>query len=207
MLQSRSNAKQKRSRKQKIKKLLSRVLLIFLIQFAAVELLLVAYSGASSDVETEYLLILGAGLDGEIVSLSLYNRLMAGVEYLNKYPDAKVIVSGGQGPNEAITEAEAMRRFLVSRGIDEGRILTEDRSTSTMENFRFSKKVIEEDAGKPVSEITFITNSFHILRSKILAARNGFLAHAISCETPDRVIVQMYIREYFALLKSLIFDR
>jgi len=64
MLQSRSNAKQKRSRKQKIKKLLSRVLLIFLIQFAAVELLLVAYSGASSDVETEYLLILGAGLDG-----------------------------------------------------------------------------------------------------------------------------------------------
>ncbi len=177
------------------------------IQFVAIELLFVAYSNAASDMETEYLVILGAGLNGDTVSLALYNRLMTGIEYLEKYPDAKVVVSGGQGPNETITEAEAMRRFLVSRGIDENRIWLEDRSTSTMENFKFSKKVIEENSGKPVSEITFITNSFHILRSKLLASRNGLKAHAISCETPVQVIVQMYVREYFALIKSLLVDK
>jgi len=199
---------QYRNRKKlNIKRFTAVVLIAAAIQFALVELLLLAYSDAASDVETEYLVILGAGLNGETVSLALYNRLMAGVEYLEKNPDAKVVVSGGQGPNETITEAEAMRRFLVSRGIDENRIWLEDRSTSTMENFKFSKKVIEENSGKPIDEITFITNSFHIFRSKILASRNGLKAYAISCETPGQVIVQMYIREYFALIKSFIADK
>lgn len=197
----------KNNRKLKLKRIIAVLLTAAVIQFAAIELLLVANSNAVYDNETEYLVILGAGLNGETVSLSLYNRLMAGIEYLEKYPDAKVVVSGGQGPYETITEAEAMRRFLVSRGINENRIWLEDLSTSTMENFKFSKRVIEEKSGSSVSEITFITNSFHILRSKMLASRNGLRAHAISCKTPNQVIVQMYIREYFALIKSIVIDR
>lgn len=183
------------------------MLFIGVIQFTAVEGLLISSSKSDAETRTDYLIILGAGINGEALSLALYERLLAGLRYLEKYPDTRVVVSGGQGPGEAITEAEAMRRFLVSGGVDEGRILLESSSTSTMENFKFSKRLIEQKTGQPVSDITFITNSFHILRSKMLAGRNGLKAYAISSGTPEQVIVQMYFREYFALLKSLLVDR
>lgn len=193
-------------RKAGIKKALIILLIAAIIQFAVVEGLLISNSKPNDYARTDYLIILGAGLNGETLSLALHERLLTGLKYLKEYPEALVVVSGGQGPGEAITEAEAMRRFLVSRGIEDGRILLEDRSTSTMENFKFSKRLIEEKTGQPVSDITFITSSFHILRSKLLAGRNGLNAHAISCKTPGQVIVQMYIREYFALFKSLLVD-
>ncbi len=178
-----------------------------IFQFAAVESLLIFNGRADTEKKTDYLIILGAGINGETLSLALYERLLVGLQYLKKYPDAQVVVSGGQGPGESITEAEAMRRFLVSKGVDESRILLENSSTSTMENFGFSKAIIEQKTGRRVYEITFITNSFHILRSRILAGRNGLKAYALSCKTPEQVIVQMYFREYFALIKSLLVDR
>ena len=197
----------KKYRTSKLKRILSIVLIIAVLQFIVIEALLI-FNSKSDDVQsTDYLVILGAGINGETLSLALYERLLAGLQYLEKYPDVQVVVSGGQGRGEAITEAEAMRRFLVSKGVDESRILLESSSTSTMENFKFSKRVIEQQSGRPVSEITFVTSSFHILRSKMLAGRNGLKANAISCKTPGQVIVQMYIREYFALFKSLLVDR
>lgn len=194
-------------RKPKFKKFFVILLAAAILQFAVIEGLLISNSKSDDVTRTDYLIILGAGINGEKLSLALYERLLSGLQYLEKYPDAKVVVSGGQGRGEAITEAEAMRRFLVSSGIDEGRILLENRSTSTMENFKFSKRLIEQKTGESVSDITFITSSFHILRSKLLAGRNGLTAHVISCKTPGQVIVQMYFREYFALFKSLLVDR
>ena len=132
---------------------------------------------------------------------------MAGVQYLEKYSDTRVVVSGGQGQGEDITEAEAMRRFLISKGIDESRILLESRATSTMENFRFSKAIIEKESGKAVTKITFVTSSFHIARAKLLARRNGLDVRAVSCKTPNQVILKTYLREYFALFKSIFLDR
>lgn len=194
-------------RKSRLKRILSILLLFAIIQFAVVEGLLVSSGKSDAETRTDYLIVLGAGINGETPSLALQKRLVAATGYLKKYPDVHVVVSGGQGRGEDITEAEAMRRFLVSNGIDESRILLESRSTSTMENFKFSKQLMEQKTGKPVTEITYITNSFHILRSKLLAGRNGLEAHAISCETPIQVIVQMYFREYLALFKSLLVDR
>lgn len=194
-------------RKPKYKRTLAFLLVVMILQFAIIEGLLI-YSGRSdTEVSTDYLIVLGAGINGETPSLALHERLLAGLRYLEKYPDTKVVVSGGQGRGEAITEAEAMRRFFVSNGIDEGRILLESRATSTMENFSFSRQLIEQKTGRLVSEITFVTNSFHVLRSKMLAGRNGFKAYALSCKTPDQVIVQMYFREYLAFFKSLFIDR
>ncbi|MEN6315785.1 MAG: YdcF family protein [Clostridiaceae bacterium] len=194
-------------RKSKYKKAMTIFLIIVIVQFAAVESVLICNGKSDPEVRTDYLVILGAGIKGERLSLALYERLMVGLSYLEKYPDTRVVVSGGQGPDEAITEAEAMRRFLVSKGIEEGRILLETRATSTMENFAYSRKLIEQDAAKPSMEITFVTSSFHILRAKMLADRNDFTAHALSAKTPWQVIVQVYFREYFAIFKSLIVDR
>jgi len=164
----------KRNRiKRTIKRLIPAILVLLVVQFVVVELLLIGNAVPDQEKETEYLIILGAGLNGETPSLSLYERLKTGLDYLLKYPDTKVVVSGGQGRGESITEAEAMRRYLIANGISHDRILSESMATSTMENFKYSKKLIEEVTGKPVGEISFVTSSFHILRSKKLAKRNG----------------------------------
>lgn len=194
-------------KKKSYEKPLVILLIILLIQFLAVEALIISSGKSNTENKTDYLIILGAGIKGEVISLSLKERLAAGFQYLQQYPDMLVVVSGGQGRGEDIPEAEAMKRFLVAKGIDESRILVEASSTSTMENFSYSKKIIEQKTGKAVTEITYITNSFHILRSGMLARRNGFDAYAISCKTPVQVTVQMHIREYFALIKSFIIDR
>ncbi len=82
----------------------------------------------------DYAVILGAKVNGEIPSLSLQFRLDAALEYAIQYPHVYLILSGGQGPGEHISESEAMKRFLVKNGIQEERLLIEDLSTSTYEN-------------------------------------------------------------------------
>jgi len=105
-----------------------------LIAFAGSFVLILGLIFASSDtdknVEVDYLVILGAGLKGDRITPTFQYRLDKGVEYLRANPELKVV---GQGPGEDLTEAEAMKRYLVSHGIDEDRIIMEDRATSTEE--------------------------------------------------------------------------
>lgn len=194
-------------RKRNYGKAFVTLLLIFFLQFTAIECLIVFNGRSDEEVRSDYIFILGAGLNGEEISLTLQSRLDAGLQYLRKYPGAMAVVTGGQGRGEDITEAEAMRRFLAAKGIDENRIIIEPLSTSTMENFKFSTDLIRQKTGKPVSDITFVTNDFHVLRAKMLARRNGINAHAISSVTPRQAVIQMYLREYFALIKSFLIDR
>jgi uncharacterized SAM-binding protein YcdF (DUF218 family) len=183
------------------------VIVLWLISFFIIEFLIVYNSVPDTEQKADYLIVLGAGLNGEEPSLTLLERLYKGLEYLNKNTDTKVIVSGGKGQGERIAEAEAMKRFLVDNGVDEARIIKEDKSTSTMENFVFSKELIIGDGGSEKSVIAIITNDFHIMRSKMLARRNGIEPYAISCRTPLPVLPNCYIREYFAVVKSYFFDR
>lgn len=193
-------------RKRNYKKIFVILLLILIVvQFVAVEGLIIFNGKSDKEVQADYLIVLGAAIEGETITPFLKARLDAGVIYLQKYPDAKVVVSGGQGKGEDITEAEAMRRYLVANGIDENRILLEPTATSTMENFKLSKRLIENITGEPLTEAVFVSNSFHILRSKMLARRNNLKAHAISRNPSDRQF-SMYIREYFAFIKSLLVD-
>jgi len=182
--------------------------LIGLISFLVVEGAIISNSQPDPNVEVQHLIILGAGLDGEQLSLTLLERMQKGLDYLEKYPKVKVVVSGGQGPGEGISEAEAMRRFLVEHGIANERILKEDQSTSTMENFRYSKEILAQQPGFQNPErVAVITNDFHLFRSKILARRNGFIPVGIPSPTPWYIVPNVYLREYFAVVKSLIFDR
>jgi len=182
--------------------------LIGFISFLVVEGAIISNSQPDPDVEVDHLIILGAGLNGEQLSLTLLERMQKGLDYLEKYPKVKVVVSGGQGAGEGISEAEGMRRFLVGHGITNERILKEDRSTSTMENLRFSKAILIQQSGFKKSErVAVITNDFHLYRSKILARRNGLIPVGIPCPTPWYLVPNVYLREYFAVVKSLIFDR
>lgn len=183
--------------------------LIGLISFLVVEGAIIRNSRPDRPiVGVDYMIILGAGLNGEQLSLTLWERMQKGLDYLEKYPKVKVVVSGGQGPGEGIPEAEAMKRFLVEHGITDERIIKEDRSTSTMENFRFSKELLAKQPGFQNSErVGVITNDFHLFRSKILARRNGLIPLGIPSPTPWYLVPNVYLREYFAVVKSLIFDR
>jgi len=178
--------------------------LVFLIIFIVVEgcIILGGTYKPLPEKQPEYVVVLGAGiLENGMPTLSLEKRLERCVDYAAEYPDTMIIVSGGQGKTEPMTEAEAMARYLVDRGVEPDRIILEDRATSTMENFKYTREIIGE-----VDEISFITNDFHVFRSGILAKRNGFKAYGYGTPTPGIVLVNSYLREFFALIKSLLLD-
>ncbi|KEK24064.1 YdcF family protein [Bacillus gaemokensis] len=147
-----------------------------------------------------YVLILGAKLFGDKPSLSLQNRLDVALEYLYSHPEAKVIVSGGQGEDEDIPEAHSMRDYLMKRGIKENRILVEDHSTSTYENLKFSIDLYD------VKHAVVVSNTYHLYRTKIIAKRLGMRMEALAAPTPVRSKKKAYIREYAAIVKTIVFD-
>ncbi|MGE7674661.1 YdcF family protein [Lysinibacillus sp. NPDC094403] len=149
-----------------------------------------------------YMIVLGAKVKpGGIPSLSLKNRLEEAVKYLKKYPNVKVIVSGGKGGDEDRTEASVMLKYLQDNGIETNRILVEDQSTSTYENLLFSKELLP----KGTKEITIVSNDFHLKRAKYLAESLGFEVDVVAAKTPKSVEIKLTLRERAALLKTYIF--
>lgn len=146
-------------------------------------------------------------IHGDVPSPALYERLKVAEEYLRDNTDLKVMVSGGQGPDEYISEAEAMQRYLLNNGIEEKRIIIEDKSTSTYENIKNSLSIIKEIDNEESPRVLLVTNSFHIFRSKLLANRLGAKAYGLLAKVPPTILVPQYIREYFAVIKSFVIDR
>ncbi len=126
-----------------------------------------------ADRDCEYIVVLGAGLNGENPSLTLKNRLDAAYAYLAAHPDTVCVVSGGQGPDEVIPEAECMARVLTEMGIAPERIWQEDKSTSTMENLRFSLDLIEEKTGTRPRTVGIVSSEYHQYRAGLMAASLG----------------------------------
>ncbi|MBA9025106.1 YdcF family protein [Peribacillus huizhouensis] len=145
----------------------------------------------------DYLIVLGAQVRGTVPSLALQYRINTAADYLTKNKSTIAIVSGGQGNGEDISEAEAMKQGLVKCGIDESRIIMEDRSTSTYENIKYSKLLIPKGAVRGF----IVTNDFHVYRAEKIAASQGLKLQGISAETPKVVLVKSYIREYMAITK------
>ena len=111
---------------------------------AVIETALIVKASTKKPQKNATLIVLGCKVYGEHASRSLRERLDAALIYLEENPDSRCIVSGGMGEGEKISEAECMYRYLVKKGIDSSRIIKENKSTSTRENLRFSKKIMEE---------------------------------------------------------------
>lgn len=157
--------------------------------------------------DPDYLIILGASLDGNKPGLTLQERLREGLAYLQEHPETPVIVSGGQGAGETISEAEAMSIFLRENDIPESRIILEENSRSTSENFKYSAEILKRHGKTQPVKIMIVTSDFHLPRSTMLAGRNGFIAGRIPAPTPLSVLPVNLLREYFALGKSFALDR
>lgn len=154
------------------------------------------------DEETacDYVIVLGAGLDGTTPSLTLIDRLKRTVEYLNCFPGAVAIVSGGMGDGEDITEAEAMERYLTKHGINSSRIIKEENATNTNENLEFSKKIIDERGG---GSVAIVSSDYHIFRARRLADSHGISATMLAAKSSLPILRLNYaVREGFALIKS-----
>lgn len=151
----------------------------------------------------EYAIILGAKVNGENPSLSLLYRLEAALAYANDHPHVKLILSGGQGPGELITEAEAMKRFFLDNGIEADRLLLEQESTSTYENILFSKEMLPQS----IDTLTVITSDYHLARARKLAETLGLQTDAVSAKTPQVVKLKLTTRERAALLKTAVFGK
>ena len=177
---------------------------IFILSFLIVEGFILKEAYQKEKLQTEdldFVLILGAGLRGEEPSKTLQGRLDAGLEFLLDYPDIPVIVSGGQGPGESITEAEAMGSFLIENGVKEERIHLEDQSSDTNENIMFSIEIMEQFGVKDPT-VLIITSDYHLLRAKLLAKERGITPYGIGGDSPFFVKVNYYIREYFGMVKD-----
>lgn len=146
--------------------------------------------------------VLGCRVYGERASLALRERLAATYEYLSENPNAKCVVSGGQGPGEDISEAECMYRWLVDKGIDPSRIYKEDKSTSTEENIAFSQKVIEENG--LFEKVAIISNEYHIFRAGMLADDKDMEWGAKPGASAGWMFPTYYVRELYAILAEWI---
>lgn len=153
----------------------------------------------------DYLLILGCGLNGSEPTGPLTARLEKALEYCERNTNCKIIVSGGQGKNEDISEADAMASYLTEHGINRDRIIIEDKSTSTTENFKFSNRIT--DGALASSSVVFITNDFHIYRANSLAKLQGFTLNHLNAPTNLPSILPSYLRENLALLQMIVFNK
>lgn len=189
----------------KIAKLIISVLLILGIgYFVFLELPIIQASNGDVDFEAEYIIVLGAAVHGDTPSLSLTERMDAAFDYLAEHPDCIAVVSGGQGENENMSEAEAMRIYLEEKGIAPERIIKEDRSTSTRENLEFSFDIIRERGGDPESSAV-VTSEYHIYRAQLIAHSMGVDIHGIPAETTHITVrVNYFIREVFGVFKETV---
>lgn len=165
----------------------------------------IAYQGRSNvmtDSTPEFVVTLGAQIQGDQPSLTLKKRLDKTVEFLNANLDAIVFVSGGQGVDEIQTEASVMARYLTEQGIDESRIVQETAASNTRENLMYSAELAEA-RGIDTSRVLIITSDFHMARARYIARSLGMEAYGLSSETwPWILKVNYTLREVFAFVKA-----
>ena len=140
------------------------------------------------------LIVLGAAVHGDRVTWVLSNRLDTAYDYAAAHPNTLLVVSGGQGDGESVTEASAMAKYLAAKGIDPDRILLEDRAESTAENFAFSKAIIDEELG-PDAGIGFVTTRFHVYRASRVAQKEGIVARGLGAPDVWYIAINNFLRE------------
>ena len=147
----------------------------------------------------DYVIIHGAGLiDGERVSKLLSDRLDKAIKVYRKDPTPpKMIPSGGQGSDEKVSEAQAMKDYLVANGIPESDIIMEDRSTSTLENLLFSKEIMDSYEGRKYTAL--VSSNYHVYRALRYAARIGLKCTGIGSHVAFYYWPSALIREYIAI--------
>lgn len=173
--------------------------------FMAAEMPVFLGSRSDADTSADYVIVMGAGINGDEPSLSLQTRLNAACDWLLAHPDSMAILSGGQGEREYLTEAQCMYDWLTARGIAPERLILEDRATNTYENIQYSLEILNARGVSP-TEIAIISSDYHLCRIRMIAEHFGFDALCRAAHTPYlSLYLNCAIREAFALWEIWVF--
>lgn len=177
------------------------IIVVFGLLFG-IKLMLDIYNAGRTKASGEpVIIVLGCQVKGDKPSLSLEKRADAAYRFLLKNPNSVAILSGGKGPGENITEAQCLRGLLYDRGILNDRLIMEDKSTTTDENIRFSKEIMEK-LGLECENVAIATSEYHQKRAKVICKRYGMTAYAQSAHTKLILLPTFLMREIFANIKE-----
>ncbi len=175
--------------------------IIGLVLLAVVEGMIFSQVGAKASGGADYVIILGAQWKSTGPSYILKQRLDTALEYLQENPDTKVIVSGGQGVNEPISEAAGMAGYLEASGIAPERILLENASTSTDENLEFSADLLQEET----ENVVIVSSNYHMFRALQLAEKKGYKnVQGLAAPSHVGMLPNNLVREFLAVVKDFI---
>lgn len=177
------------------------ILCLGLLLFCAVEAAILSRYNAQADPGADVLVVLGAQWKDTGPSEVLRRRLDEAIDYLEQNPGTKVIVSGGQGENEAISEAVGMQGYLIQAGVDPERILVEDESANTYENLVYSGELLDKENDR----VVIVTNNFHVFRALSIAKKQGY-AHAegLAADSVLGMGPNNLLREFLGVLKDFL---
>lgn len=161
----------------------SAVLALGVLAAGITEAVILKESRGDPEDQAKYVVVLGAKVRQDGPSVSLWDRIYGAYDYLAAHPDTIAVVSGGQGPDEHMTEAQSMFDELTKLGIDPSRILLEEKATSTRENILFSLDLIEEETGVRPQKIAVVSSEYHLCRAGMLTRKCGAEFVGVPAET------------------------
>ena len=180
--------------KKTVLKIVSVLLVLILLLLAVPSAAIIRSMNGRGEPLGQVLIVLGTTVNGTEPSPMLKQRLDAALDYLNTYPDAVCIVTGGKGDEHNLSEAQCMNNYLTAAGIDAGRITMEDRATSTVENLRNVRKMLD------TNEVDILSSDFHLYRAGLIAKDAEFIPTLIPAKTePISLLAPWFLREIFAL--------
>ena len=175
------------------------VMMLFLSTFIILQGAITINFHRTSDVKSienvNTMIILGAKVNEDGISKTLKRRLDKAIEYYNTNKNINnIIVSGGQGSDEVVTEALAMKNYLVKNGVLKDKIIMEDKATTTLENIIFSKKIITDKNLK--GKVLIVTSDYHLFRGQFIASILGIDNEGLCSISPLSSRIYYMIREY-----------
>lgn len=187
-------------------KTISIIIVLCLVFFVAEFAVLFSNSFADTIPDNSVVVVPGAQVRGHSPTIILRGRIEAAASFLKAHSGAVCIATGGQGADEDESEAKCIKDTLVSNfGISPDRIYTDNSSTDTRSNFENAYEIIKQN--NLSQNVAIATDGFHMFRSKILASRCGLKPYACPASTDVRLAPTFYLRELFALPKSVLLDR
>jgi uncharacterized SAM-binding protein YcdF (DUF218 family) len=169
----------------------------FLLSFILVQARIINNMRGTPGDGADYVIVLGCQVVGEYASVPLLSRGYTAIRYLNRNPETKVVLSGGKGSGENISEAEALRRLMHENKVDKERIFLEERSRNTRENLLLSNELYN----LADTHIVLVTSDYHMFRALSVAKKLGYTnVSALPSRSQRSVLPAFLVREYVTVM-------
>jgi len=174
------------------------ILIAVIIEFGVIR-----FGVKAKPKKSDCIIVLGCQVKGTYPSPFLQSRLKEGLRLYKEGYSNYIVVSGGKGPGEDITEAEAMKKFLMGKGIDESVIIMEDKSKNTKENLIYSKDIMKE---KGFKNAIVVSNKYHLKRASFMCEELEISASFSGVFVSDRKLTEIkgHIREVPGIIRYLL---